>query len=127
MADTPATRAMASAVGAAAIDALVVAVFVVAGRRSHHDEGAWDAVEVAAPFLIALALGWLVARAWRTPLAPRTGVVLWAVTLVVGMVLRRLVFDRGTAVAFVVVAGVFLLALPAWRLVLDRVRQRRAT
>jgi hypothetical protein len=44
-----------------------------------------------------------------------------AVTLVVGMVLRRVVFDDGTAWSFVVVATLFLaLFLIGWRIVAHR-------
>jgi len=99
-----------------------VLVFVAAGRRSHDEDGFWGAVEVAAPFLIGLALGWMCARGWRAPFAVRTGLIAWAVTLVSAMLLRRTVFDRGTAVAFVIVSAAFLLLLPAWRLVVTRRR-----
>ena len=108
------TRAILTA---AIADIVVVVVFVAAGRRSHDENGAWDAVEVAAPFLIGLALGWACALGWRAPFAVRTGMIAWAVTLVSAMLLRRTVFERGTALAFVVVSAAFLLLLPAWRLV----------
>ena len=110
------------AAAAAIADVAVVAVFVAAGRRSHHEEGGWDAFVVAAPFLIALALGWLVSRAWRAPLAVATGMIVWVVTVAAGMVLRRLAFDRSTALAFVIVAAAFLLIIPGWRLVVTRRR-----
>jgi peptidoglycan/LPS O-acetylase OafA/YrhL len=109
---------------AAALDVAAVLVFVVLGRRSHHEDGSWIAgtVRVAAPFLIALAAGWLLARAWRAPSAMVTGVVVWLVTVALGMVLRHTVFDRGTPAAFVIVAtialGVLLLgwrAIARWR------------
>jgi hypothetical protein len=80
-------------------------------------------VKVAAPFVIALAVGWLAIRAWRAPRAMRTGVVVWLVTVAVGMALRRTVFDRGIAPAFVmvttVVLGVFLVG---WRAAVGRLR-----
>ncbi|MBI4933335.1 MAG: DUF3054 domain-containing protein [Actinobacteria bacterium] len=103
---------------AAGIDIVAIVLFVAVGRRSH-DEGGnalTEAVKVAAPFLIALALGWLAARAWKTPTVPTTGMVIWVVTLAAGMVLRHYVFDRGTALAFIIVAGCFtLLFLVGWR------------
>lgn len=105
---------------AAALDAASILAFVAAGRRSH-DEGGnpiSGMFEVAAPFLVALAVAWVVVRAWRRPDHLRTGVALWAITVSGGMVLRRFVFDRGTAPSFVVVAalGTALLLL-GWRLV----------
>ena len=53
-----------------------------------------------------------------------------AVTLILGMLLRNFVFDRGTATSFIVVAGAFLFAtLVGWRALLagfDAWRARRA-
>jgi hypothetical protein len=93
---------------AAAADVLVVVVFVALGRRSHDESGhaVGGVLRVAAPFLLGLAAGWIVARAWRRPTALATGLVIWPVTVVVGMLLRRTVFDRGTALSFVIVATV---------------------
>jgi hypothetical protein len=53
------------------LDLAAIVVFVVIGRRSHHEDGSWIAgtARVALPFLIALAVGWLLARAWRAPYA----------------------------------------------------------
>jgi hypothetical protein len=112
---------------AAAIDALLVIVFVATGRSSH-SEGLTPGgiASVAAPFLIAGALGWTIGRTWRDPLAARSGVVVWLSTVAAGMVLRHFVFARGTATAFVVVATVVLgIALNGWR-ALARVRMRTA-
>jgi hypothetical protein len=108
---------------AALVDAALVLVFVALGRTSH-EEGQMvsGTLSVAAPFLIALGLGWVVARAWKHPLGLRTGVIVWLTTLVVGMVLRRTVFDRGTALAFIIVATLFTgLFLVGWRAIAGRV------
>ena len=112
---------------AAACDVVAVLVFVALGRRSHSEGGnaAAGVLSVAAPFLIALAVGWAAARVWRAPMAWRTALVVWPVTVAVGMLLRRFVFDRGTATSFIVVAtiatGVLLLG---WRLVARRIIAR---
>jgi hypothetical protein len=115
-------------VRAGLFDIVAVIVFVALGRRSH-DEGGNAAVEtarVAAPFLIALAVGWVAARAWRRPTALTTGAIVWVVTVALGMVVRNVVFDRGTATSFVVVAslvtGVLLLG---WRAVALAIAHRR--
>ena len=106
------------------VDALCVVVFVVLGRRNHDEgEAAAGVVRTAAPFLLALAGGWALG-AWRRrpPTGLSFGLGVWACTLVLGMVLRRVVFDRGTATAFVIVATVFLgLSIVGWRLVATRV------
>ena len=106
------------------VDALCVTVFVILGRRNHDEgEAAAGVLRTAAPFLVALALGWALAT-WRRrpPTSLAFGLCVWLCTLVVGMVLRRTVFDKGTAGAFVVVATVFLgLFLVGWRLLATRV------
>ena len=113
---------------AAVIDLVVVVAFVIIGRRNH-DEGVDPSgvIETAAPFVVGLALGWLVGRAWRRPTAAVTGMAIWITTVVVGMVMRRFVFDDGTATAFVIVATVFLGAgINLWRLPLRTMRQSGA-
>lgn len=102
---------------AATFDTAAIVLFVAIGRRSH-DEGntVGGIVRVAAPFLIGLAAGWLVARAWKAPTSTTTGMVIWPVTVAVGMVLRRFVFDDGTALSFIIVATLFIGALLiGWR------------
>lgn len=112
---------------AAVVDAALVLVFVALGRTSHEEGNVLaGTLSVAAPFLIALGLGWALARAWRQPLTLRTGVVVWMTTVVAGMVLRRTVFDRGTALSFIIVASVFTGAfLVGWRAIAGRVAASR--
>ena len=85
---------------AAGLDTFVVVLFVAIGRREHEQDSAISGlIETAAPFLIALALAWLVLRVWKRPTEWRTGVGVWAIVVVAGMLLRNLVFDDGTATA----------------------------
>ncbi|MFP5489757.1 MAG: DUF3054 domain-containing protein [Acidimicrobiia bacterium] len=113
---------------AVGIDTFSIVLFVAPGLRSHDQDGAFTAVlETAAPFLLGLGAGWLVARAWRRPVSVLTGLVVWPVTILVGMVVRNAVFDRGTATSFVVVATLFVGAfVVGWRIVLGVVDRRRA-
>ena len=62
-------RARRTAITSAVADLVAVVVFVAIGRRSHDEGGnvVTETAAVAAPFLIALAVGWLAARAWRRP------------------------------------------------------------
>jgi Protein of unknown function (DUF3054) len=104
---------------AAMADIVAIVVFVAIGRRNHNEGTAVDGiVTVAAPFLIALAIGWVAAQAWKRPTQVEAAFIIWPVTVAVGMVLRRFVFDRGTALPFIIVAtlvtGVFLVG---WRMV----------
>ena len=109
------------------LDTFVVVLFVSLGLRTHEQGSALAAVlETALPFLIGLAAGWIVARAWKRPMWILSGLVIWPVTLLVGMILRRVLFDDGTAAAFVAVATVFLGAfLVGWRALWRLVDQRR--
>lgn len=112
---------------AAVLDVVAVLAFVGIGRRSHEeDSGLGNLLEIAAPFLIALVVGWAVGRMWRTPLRLEAAAAMWVTTVALGMALRKFAFDRGTAVSFVIVTtivlGVFLLG---WRLVAAQVLRRR--
>ncbi|HMN99005.1 MAG TPA: DUF3054 domain-containing protein [Miltoncostaeaceae bacterium] len=120
-------RSARVAVGAAVADAACIVVFAALGRASH-DEGSavGGTLEVAAPFLIGGAVGWAAARGWRAPTSLATGAAAWAGALVVGMLLRNLVWDRGTAPSFVIVTAIALgVLLLGWRLAL-RLRDARA-
>ncbi len=115
----PTRTAARAAVPAAAVDAACVLAFVVVGRSSHAEDGGVASVlGTAWPFLVAGAVGWLAARAWRRPGAVwPTGVVVWALTWAGGLALRGLWGD-GLAPAFVAVAAVVLAALlVGWRAV----------
>lgn len=117
-------RRLGVAVG---LDTFTVVLFVAIGRRNHDESDAVVAlIETAAPFLIGLATAWVVVRAWRRPTRVVTGLAIWPVTVLVGMVVRNLVFDDGTAAPFVVVATVFLGAcLVGWRLAAGAIERRR--
>ncbi len=111
---------------AAGLDTFAVVLFVAIGRREHErDSAIAGLIETAAPFLIALALAWLVLRVWKRPTEWRTGVGVWAIVVVAGMLLRNLVFDDGTATAFVIVATLFLaLFIVGWRLAFAAMNRR---
>jgi Protein of unknown function (DUF3054) len=110
---------MRSARLAVLIDVCCVLVFVAIGRASHaKGETLGGIASTAWPFLCGLAAGWVLSRAWRRPLTLRpAGVIIWLLTVALGMVLR-VVSGQGTAVAFIVVALAFLgLFLLGWRLI----------
>lgn len=114
------------------LDALLVVVFCAIGRRSHDEAVLAGLLRTVWPFATGLVVGWLVvalrgraaagdARFDITALWP-SGVVIWACTLVGGMLLR-VVSGQGTAVSFVLVAGVVLAVfLLGWRAVYKAVR-----
>jgi Protein of unknown function (DUF3054) len=127
---TPTNQPDRSTVTRAALgDIAAVVVFVVIGRNNHDEGNAVSGiVKVAAPFLLALGGGWLLAmRIDRRPLTVRFGVVVWLTTLLGGMALRRTAFSRGIAIPFVIVATLFLgVSLLGWRLLVHLNARRTA-
>jgi hypothetical protein len=116
---TTTSTARRRALLALAADAVFVVLFAAAGRASHDETFSfWGVGMTAWPFVVSLVAGWLASRAWRAPLAPlRTGVPLWIVTVAGGMLLRFAI-GEGTALPFVIVATLTLLAmLVGWRLI----------
>ena len=105
---------------------MLVLVFVLIGRGSH-DEGFSIAgsLVTAWPFVVGLAAGWLFARAWRAPWAVRwAGVVIWASTVVIGVLLRG-ISGQGVQVSFVIVTTLVLAAfLLGWRAIAGLILRR---
>ena len=102
----PSQRAV---VTAAIVDVVAVVVFVAIGRRNHNEGTALSGIlGVAAPFLIALGASWIGLRTWREPFNRASLIATWVITVFVGLLLRRLVFDRGIATAFIIVATITL-------------------
>jgi hypothetical protein len=93
----------------AIVDVVAVVVFVAIGRRNHDEGTALSGVlGVAAPFLIALGISWIGLRTWREPFNRESFIATWVITVFVGLLLRRVVFDRGIATAFIIVATITL-------------------
>jgi FtsH-binding integral membrane protein len=105
----------------ALLDAACVLLLVVVGTRNHDtDDGILSVLGVGLPFWIALAGVHAVPAVRRTAAATGTGAIVWVATVSGGMLLRNLVFGRGTAAAFVVVATVFLgITMLGWRAARD--------
>ncbi len=118
--------------GAVLADAVSVVVFVAIGRDAHHHVvGVAGIASTAWPFLAGVAVGWaavavVAARGRRRLGLVSAGLVVWPVTVAVGMVLRVMA-GQGTEAAFVAVALAFVgLFLLGWRLAaLVAVRVRR--
>ncbi|MBF4462841.1 MULTISPECIES: DUF3054 domain-containing protein [unclassified Rathayibacter] len=109
-----------------AFDAVLVLVFALIGRASHEEDlTAVGVLTTLWPFLAALLLGWVVSRSWQTPerIVP-SGLVVWAVTVAGGMVLRA-ASEQGVQLGFVVVTAVVLGMFLLGRRALARVLARR--
>ena len=108
-------------------DLVCVLVFVVVGKADHATGLSPAAVASTAwPFLVALALGWVVTLAWRSPdrIWP-TGVLVWVVT-VVGAMPLRLLSGEGAPFSFVLVTSLFLAAtMLGWRVLALLVSRKR--
>ena len=106
-----------TALRAFVFDALCVLLMVVIGTRNHKtDTGITGILFVAAPFWIAMSLAHLAPLLQRKNRKDPNTYVVWGYTVVMGMLLRNLVFDRGTAAAFIIVATVFLgITMFGWR------------
>ncbi len=118
------------ALAALLADLACVLAFVVIGKIDHATGTALvSVVSVAWPFAAGTVLGWVVTMAWNAParLWP-TGLFVWAVTVVGGMVLR-LFNGENAPLSFVVVTSAFLAAtMLGWRgltLLVVKARQRR--
>jgi len=118
-----------SVLGALVFDVVAVLLFVGIGRDEHQQGTALNEIlTVAAPFLIGVVAGTVLALGLgRSPWSLHGGLIVLVTTLVVGMVLRRVVWDRGTATAFVLVTSAFLaLCFLGWRALWASVNGRRA-
>jgi hypothetical protein len=113
---------------AAALDLLAVLVFALGGRATH-GEGSLlvGTLGTAAPFLAGALVGWGgVVLARFDPWSVRAGLLVYADTVAIGMVLRNLVAGEGTPISFIVTAAAVLaLLMLGWRLIAARSTGRR--
>ena len=106
-------------------DVAVLVLFVLVGRRSHHEDAGFAGfLRVWWPFAVALGVAWLVTGLWRAPLSWGRAAVAWLVTVGLGMTLRIAAEGRDFKVAFAIVTLLFVGAgMLGWRAV---VRWRRS-
>ncbi|GAC1355000.1 MAG: DUF3054 domain-containing protein [Herpetosiphon sp.] len=113
-------------------DILAILLFVVIGLASHREQSSYlyNLTRVAAPFLI----GWFAVAPWtkayELPVPNRAtwlqrSAVTWLLGIVLGLLLRALVFRNGFVVVFAVISlvttGILLLG---WRTVFALMTQR---
>lgn len=110
---------------AAVIDVVLIVLFALIGRSTHGESnaalGLWT---TAYPFLAGWAIGYVTSGAWARPLRSwPTGVVVWILTVFVGMAIRVAtgqgdVDGNPLPVSFLIVATIVLgLFLLGWRTV----------
>jgi hypothetical protein len=113
------------------VDVIAVLVFSVLGRGAHNrTPGIAGVLETAWPFLLALAVAWIVRLLWKTGAAPismSTAGYFWAVTLIGGMLIRGLSTGRIPHWSFMIVAAIALAVLLfGWRAIAGLIRRRTA-
>ena len=106
------------------VDAACIGLFVIIGRSSHHEGNAVvETLRIAAPFLLALGVMWVAVAALKLPSGRSAagGALIWLGTVALGLLLRRFIFDDGTAHTFIIVTTLFLgLLMNGWRATLGR-------
>jgi hypothetical protein len=125
---TPAPAARTAPVWPAAVaDALAVLAFTLIGIASHDGSLVAAFGRVVWPFALAALIGWAVTRAWQDParIWP-TGVLIWLVTVVGGVVLRG-VSGQGLVWSFALVTAIFLaITMLGWRALVTALRRGQA-
>jgi hypothetical protein len=111
------------------IDAALVTLFVLVGRRSHGEANSVAGIlDTLWPFLVALIVGWLVTWAWHRPFAVVwPGIPVWLMTVALGMLIRTAA-GQGVQPSFIAVAAVVLgVFLVGWRIIAIPFVRKRAT
>lgn len=106
------------------VDLILVVLFTIVGHYTHsHNFDPQGLMTTAWPFAAALVLAWLLTAVWDRPIAPlATGTGVWAITVLVGLVLRGVTGAGGdpgsVPVSFMIVAtSLNLITLVGWRLI----------
>lgn len=111
------------------VDAVLVTVFALLGRLSHQEDAA-GVMLTAWPFLVALAVGHLLAALLpgrpRKPWGIGWGVVVWIVTVAGGLGLRVASGDTAEAPFVIVTTLMLLVFLVGWRAITAILRGKRS-
>jgi len=109
-----------------AIDLVLVVVFAVVGRASHGEALSLGGLLVTGwPFLLGCLIGSVLASVVLRLSWLREGLLVWAITVVLGMLLRGIT-GGGMAIGFLIVATIVLAVfLIGWRMVVWRITVAR--
>nr|WP_209044257.1 DUF3054 domain-containing protein [Brevibacterium marinum] len=106
------------------VDLILVVLFTIIGHYTHsHNLDPQGLLTTAWPFLAGLVLAWLLSAVWDRPIAPlATGAGVWAITILLGLVIRGATGAGGdpgvVPVSFMIVATSFnLITLLGWRII----------
>lgn len=112
------------------LDAILITIFAVIGVSSHDgDLGALNILRVAIPFLVPyILLAATIKPSWLIHNIFPAGIALWLVTVVIGPILRAVLFGDTSAAAFIFVsAGALAVLLLGRRSISNLVTRRRKT
>ncbi len=106
------------------VDLVLVILFTIIGHYTHsNDLDPQGIVTTAWPFVAALVVAWVVAAVWDRPLSPlASGTGIWAITVLLGLVIRGLTGAGGdpgqVPVSFMIVATTLnFITLVGWRVI----------
>ena len=110
------------------VDLILVVLFTIVGHYTNsHNFDPEGLMTTAWPFVASLVLAWLLAAVWDRPISPlATGTGVWAITVLVGLVLRGVTGAGGepgtVPVSFMIVAASLnLITLVGWRIIASAV------
>ncbi|WP_181273731.1 DUF3054 domain-containing protein [Brevibacterium oceani] len=106
------------------VDLILVVLFTIVGHYTHsHNFELQGLLTTAWPFCAALVIAWLLTAVWDRPIAPlATGTGVWAITVLIGLVIRGITGAGGepgtVPVSFMIVATTLnLITLVGWRII----------
>jgi peptidoglycan/LPS O-acetylase OafA/YrhL len=106
------------------VDLILVILFTIVGHYTHsHNFDPQGLMTTAWPFVASLVVAWLLTAVWDRPIAPlATGTGVWAITVLLGLVLRGVTGAGGETgmvpVSFMIVATTLnLITLVGWRII----------
>jgi peptidoglycan/LPS O-acetylase OafA/YrhL len=106
------------------VDLILVILFTIVGHYTHsHNFDPQGLMTTAWPFVASLVVAWLLTAVWDRPIAPlATGTGVWAITVLLGLVLRGVTGAGGepgmVPVSFMIVATTLnLITLVGWRII----------
>ncbi|GAA1624109.1 MULTISPECIES: DUF3054 domain-containing protein [Brevibacterium] len=106
------------------VDLVLVILFTIIGHYTHsNDLDPQGIVTTAWPFVAALVVAWVLAAVWDRPLSPlASGTGIWAITVLLGLVIRGLTGAGGdpgqVPVSFMIVATTLnFITLVGWRVI----------